>query len=153
MWRTDSFPSHSAPAVYLQTNQRTDSRHVSGNFQPKYSFFPCSCLTLRIAQCLLNKLGSREKILAEVKGCDIFCYYTIVYNVHVTVVASSGVHIVPRPLCCIQDVRNSQPLQRVLVLCSVPTRSQCQYNFNPVILFSLDIVCFYKNFFSLTHPQ
>lgn len=94
-------------------------------------------LTLRIAQCLFYEPSCREEILAEVKGCDVFCYHAIVHHVHVTIVTSSSVHIVPRPLCCVQDVRNPQPLQITLVLCSLPAKSRREYYFNPSLFYSV----------------
>lgn len=92
------------------------------------------CLTLRIHHCFLYKTGSREEILAQVKGRDVFCCHSIIDNVHVTVVTRSSVHVVPGPLCCVQNVRNPQPLQIALVLCSLPARNRREYCFNPRLL-------------------
>lgn len=103
-------------------------------------------LTLRIAQCLFHKLGRWEEILAEVKGRDIFRHHPVVYDVHVAVVTGPRVHIIPRPLCCVQDVRNPQPLQLVLVLRRLPARSLCDYYFNPpIILFTFIISYFFTH--------
>lgn len=94
-------------------------------------------LTLGVAQCFFYKPGSREEILAEVEGCDVFCHQAIVDHVHVAVVTRTSVHVVPCPLCCVQNVRNPQPLQIMLVLCSLPARSQRAYYFNPLLFHSV----------------
>lgn len=82
------------------------------------------CLTLRIAQCFFYELGSREEILAEVKGRDVFCHHAVVDHLHVAVVTSPGVHVVPRPLCCVQDVCDPQPLKTTRVFSGLPARWQ-----------------------------
>lgn len=70
-------------------------------------------------------------MLAEVKGWDVFRYHAVIDHIHVAVVTSSGVHVVPGPLCRIQHVCNPQPLQIILVLCRLPERTRRQYEFDP----------------------
>lgn len=99
----------------------------------------CS-LTLRVAQRFFDEPGSRGEMLAEVKGRDVLCLHAVVDDVHVAVVTGSGVHVVPRPLCCVQDVRNPQPFQIVLVLCGLPGEKEGKKDGVNIILI---LYCFF----------
>lgn len=107
-------------------------------------------LTLLVTEGLMDKLGCRTEVLGHVEGGFVISLYTIVLDVHVSVVISTSKHIVPLPLCCIQDVCNTQIPQARPLQSRLPV-SHTQYE---AVIMDFDTAGRFKGCMHLlTHPR
>lgn len=103
-------------------------------------------LTLGLTKGLVDELGCRMEEVRDVEGGFVISLYTIVLNVHVTVVISTSQHVVPLSFCCVQNMCNTQILQaRPLQSCFPAIHSMWRYH-HQLNITSLHCVL-------LTHPQ
>lgn len=66
----------------------------------------------------MDELGCRAEVLRDVEGGFVVSLYTVVLDVHASVVISTSQHIIPLSLCRIKDMCDTQiPQARPLQSC------------------------------------
>lgn len=73
----------------------------------------------------MDELGCRMEVLGDVERGFVISLYSIVLDVHVTVVISTSEYIVPLSLCCVENMCDTQiPEARPLQSC-FPVTHKC----------------------------